>query len=122
MLSKEEIEKGKKEGYEIIGNFKSATTEITKDIFPKKAKAIETLLQYIEQLENKIKVKDESIKELGQVVKDMCSDKQKLIEKLEEDVEYGESFKTDDLEPTIPEIRAEYAQEILSIVKGEKNE
>ncbi len=51
MLSKEEIEKAKEEGYEIIENFKEATTEFTKDIFPKKAKAIETLLQYIKELE-----------------------------------------------------------------------
>lgn len=58
----------------------------------------EILLQYIEQLETK---------------------EQKLIEKLEEDIKYGKEFESD-LEPTVPEIRAEYAQEILEITKGEK--
>ena len=64
MLSKEEIEKAKKEGYEIIGNFKSATTEFTKDIFPKKAEAIETLLQYIDQLEKENNKKNKIIDEM----------------------------------------------------------
>ena len=67
-LSKEEIEKAKKEGYEIIGNFKSATTEFTKDIFPKKAESIKTLLQYItllEQENNKLnKIINEMAKEM----------------------------------------------------------
>lgn len=63
-MNKEEIENAKKECKEIIGNFNSATTEHTKDIFPKKANAIEILLEYIIQLE---------------------TSKQKLIDKLEKD-------------------------------------
>ena len=52
-----ELEEAIKECYEIIGNFKSVTTDFTKDIFPKKAEAIETVLQALEK-------KDKEIQEL----------------------------------------------------------
>lgn len=55
MLSKEEIEKAKNEGYEIIRDFRKATTEFTKDILPKKANAIKTLIEGIDQLETENK-------------------------------------------------------------------
>ena len=35
-----------------------------------------------------------------------------LVKRLKEDIEYGKKFESQ-LEPTIPEIRAEYAQELL---------
>ncbi len=69
MLSKEEIEKAKNEGYEIIRDFRKATTEFTKDILPKKANAIKILIDSIDQLETEHK--------------ELKADKQRLIEKLE---------------------------------------
>lgn len=92
---KEEIEKSKKECREIIGNFKSATTELTKDIFPKKANAIEILLEYINQLE---------------------TSKQKLIDKLEEDSKRKIPL-AEDMDYAMG--RRDEAIDIFKIVKGE---
>lgn len=50
-----------KECNEIIGNFKSATTELTKDIFPKKAQAIETVLNMLQEQQEENKKKDKII-------------------------------------------------------------
>ena len=72
------------------------------------------LIEYIEQLENKVRVKDEALKEFGQAVKDMCSDKQKLIDKLEAisyDLEYDRRLSSYSYLKDV--------NEILSIVKGE---
>ncbi len=87
MLSKNEIEEAKQCLNETIQNTYAEG----------KAKKLDNLMKYIEQLETR---------------------EQKLIEKLEEDIKYGKEFESD-LEPSIPEIRAEYAQEILLILKGE---
>lgn len=97
MSSKEEIEKAKEFLRNIVESQKHLENCKTTNFYKNENNAIETLLQYIEQLE---------------------TDKQKLIEKLEDDIEYGKKFESH-LEPTIPEIRAEYAQEILEILKGE---
>lgn len=98
MLSKEEIENMKKYFDECIVKEHTFEEDLTIG-FMKTAK------EYIKQLENKLKESEERDK--------------KLIEKLEEDIHYGKEFESD-LEPTIPEIRAEYAEEILSIVRGEE--
>ena len=90
--------------------------------------AIEELESYAQNHSNF----DENVREAIDVVLNLIenqkaeieileTDKQKLIEKLEKDIKYGKEFELD-LEPTIPEIRAEYAQEILEIVKGVENE
>lgn len=85
------------------------------------------LVEYIEQLENKVRVKDEALKEFGQAVKDMCSDKQKLIDKLEEKIKYYEendeilaSNNDNYSDGTVIYRFIKEFKEILSIVKGEK--
>lgn len=42
-----------------------------------------------------------------------------LVKRLKEDIEYGKKFESH-LEPTIPEIRAEYAQELLDTESKER--
>lgn len=84
-----------------------------------------TVIEYIEQLENKVRVKDEALKEFGQAVKDMCSDKQKLIDKLEErrkqnNDRYGTTIDNDEF-PEIYEYSGKIEEDdyILKILKGE---
>lgn len=45
-------------------------------------KDVNDVEEYIKKLEYKIQVKDESIKEMGQVINDMCSEKQNLLNEL----------------------------------------
>ena len=51
MNNKKDIEEDIKIYKEIIGNFKAATTEFTKDIFPRNAEALENILADRERLE-----------------------------------------------------------------------
>lgn len=81
---------------------------------------------YIEQLEHKIQVKDEAIKEQGQVIKDMCSEKKEVIEKMEKrrdknNTRYGQSIEDDEF----PEMynyggQVEEDNYILKLLKGAK--
>ena len=80
-----------------------------------------------EKLEHEIKVKDEALREFGQVVKDMCSDKQSLIDKLEKDIiNITETMKDgkhwDDYSRCRLKAYRTKTKEILSILKGEKYE
>ena len=86
-----------------------------------------TVIEYIEQIENKVRIKDEALKEFGQAVKDMCSDKQKLIDKLKEKIKYFEecdelmaSSNDNYSDGTVTYRFIKEFTEILSIAKGEK--
>jgi len=93
MISKEEIEKAKE----------FLKQEIINSYSEKKAEMLDTIRKYIERLEK---------------------GNQKLIEKLEKDIEnnyhikkpYGDQYCCDGVESISTK---EYAQEILSILKGE---
>ena len=97
MLSKEEIEKAKEDF-----KFFNEGDYITKEAVNSKEK----IFEYIEQLE---------------------SDKQKLIEKLEEDIREETGYAkwtnsyTKEISPAVTKMisKSKYAQEILSILKGE---
>ena len=96
MLNKEEIEKAKQEGREIIGNFKRATTEFTKDIFPQKANAVETLLEYIDQLEKQVK-------ELNKGNHSLMQSRKKWKNRY-----YNEKEKSKDLQESVDQIYENY--------------
>ena len=115
-MNKEEIEKAKKECREIIGNFKSATTELTKDIFPKKANAIEILLEYINQLETS---KQKLIDKLEEIIKETSKNISPETMKKYQNVEMDKI--SDETYILLALHRIGLAGEFLEIVKGEKN-
>lgn len=87
MLSKEEIEKD-------IRTLKNISECFTYSMWTEDTEALRRVLQYIDQLQ---------------------SDKQKLIEKLEEDIK---KFKEQNADGTLQD----YLEETLKILKGEKND
>lgn len=110
MLSNEEIEKHIK--LVKLKEYEANSTE-------------KALVEYIEQLETKLETVTTQRNKLATELSDKEDDKQKLIENLEEDIaEYRKEMQNTNIK--LNQIhymkRIEYAQEILKIVKGEKNE
>lgn len=70
MNNKTDIEEDIKICKETIGNFKSATTELTKDIFPRKAKAIENILADRERYK---RLAEQNLKDSEEFKNNMCN-------------------------------------------------
>lgn len=117
MLNKEEIEKD-------IKVLKNISECFTFSMWTDDTKALKRVLNYIEQLESEL---EESRKEtmqiyddyqdIGKMFFDLDEKVQKLIKKLEEDVNRKIPL-AEDMDWVM--CRKQYAQEILSLLKGEK--
>lgn len=119
MLSKEEIE-DMKDNLKNLHHMLGKEPSISKD-------TIENALQYIEQLETKLETVTTQRNKLATELSDKEDDKQKLIEKLEEDIETAKKENAPYVEykkesrmylMNIGKILAE--EKILKIAKGEK--
>lgn len=104
MLSKEEIEKAKEELKEI-----SIETEL--DFVYKN---IEIILEYIEQLEQEKADRTHAENYEKSYISKLESDKQKLIEKLEEAIDFTKTSKD-----STSKAKIEVLENILKILKGE---
>lgn len=128
MLSKKEIEKDKK----VLRNISEC---FTYSMWSEDTEALRRILKYIDQLEKTISRKMSNNKRLSKKYlkeryknKKLESDKQKIIEKLEEDIKKNNEFEFMPLQ--IEKAYNNYyklgkideAQEILKILKGENDE